>query len=169
MKYGAMVQRGLRQYSHEYSWWGWCIIDIIGLLGDWSRFLYKLQHFTPRDFIPKNIPVKLKKKSMQYTALIKTMILHFFHGIATQCEGLYVVHTWNPSHPRANFTYISRPTFFWFTIYFIICFYWKWRGEGGGVSGWASFFQPPHFVQLVQVGRVLTLIIHQFNSKDYKG
>lgn len=60
----------------------------------------------------KNIPVKLKKKSMQYTALIKTMILHFFLGIATQCEGLYVVHTWNPSHPPTNLTYISRPTFF---------------------------------------------------------
>ena len=145
MKYSAMVQRGLRQYSHEYSWWGWCIIDIIGLLGDWSRFLYKLQHFTPRDFIPKNIPVKLKKKSMQYTALIKTMILHFFHGIATQCEGLYVVHTWNPSHSPANLTYILRPTFFGITIYFIICIFLEMVRGGGWVGGQASFNHPTLF------------------------
>ena len=114
----------------------------------------------------KNIPVKLKKKSMQYTALIKTMILHFFNGIVTHCEGLYVVHTWNSSHPPTNLTYISRPTFFLDYYIFYHLFLLEMVRGGGGVSGWASFFQPPHFVQLVQVGRVLTLIIHQFNSKD---
>ena len=145
MKYSAMVQRGLRQYSHEYSWWGWCIIDIIGLLGDWSRFLYKLQHFTPRDFIPKNIPVKLKKKSMQYTALIKTMILHFFHGIATQCEGLYVVHTWNPSHSPILRTF-QDPLFFGLLYILSFVFIGNGEGRGGGwVGGQASFNHPTLF------------------------
>ena len=54
-------------------------------------------------------------------------------------------------------------------LLYILSFVFIGNAEGRGVSGWASFFQPPHFVQLVQVGRVLTLIIHQFNSKDYKG